>query len=331
MSKRFRVYIGAGLGGQGQPPGRKHSNRGRMSWALILGATGALALAAIAWASPVDIPVSEYELELDAQGDTIFDVAQPPDFYNDVCAAGDLGSAEDDLGFSPSNDVQSDDGSFDVFDGGLILLVEGEIFEDLDQTGDLVGEQLTVGPTKLAGLRVKRVETALPGSPTLRSLIKFKNKSKRKAKKRTVSWESELGSDTYEVVRSTSSRDAILNDRDRWLVFADDEDDPSDALGTLVLYGKGKGVKKTQVLDPIVDQNGCVEHSIKVKVPKKSSRYLLFFTESHNRDEEGFADAVADAAKYNKLKPGGGVLDGLKKSVRKKVLNWDLFEQKKRR
>jgi hypothetical protein len=304
-----------------------------MSSALLLGVGGALALAAIAWATPVDIPISESgDLNLNAQGNTFFDVAQPPDDYNDDCAAGDLGGdAEDDLGYSPANDGESDDGSSDEFDGGLILLVEGEIFEDLDQTGDLVGEQLTVGPTMLAGLRVKRVETGLPGSPTLRSLIKFKNKSKRKAKKRTVSWESDFGADESEVVRETSSGDDVLTDSDRWLVFADSETAPSDAVGTLVLYGKGKGVKKTQVVDPIADQNGCVEHSIRVKVPKKSSRYLLFFTEAHNGDEAGVDEAESDAAKYNTKKPGGGVLDGLKKSVKKKILNWDLVKEKKRK
>jgi hypothetical protein len=297
-----------------------------MSSALLLGAGGALALAAIAWATPVDIPVSESgALNLDAQGNTFFDVAQPPDDYNDDCAAGDLGGdPEDDLGFSPASDGESDDGSSDEFDGGLILLVGGEIFEDLDQTGDLVGEQLTVGPTKLQGLRVKRVETGLQGSPTLRSLIKLKNKNKQNAKKRTVTWESDFGADGSEVVRETSSGDTALSDSDRWLVFADSETSPGDAVGTLVLYGKGKGVKKTKVEDPVADQDGCVRHTIRVKVPKKSSRYLLFFTEAHNGDEAGVDQAESDAAKFNKKKPGDGVLAGLKKSVKKKVLNWDL-------
>jgi hypothetical protein len=307
----------------------KHS-KGRKVWLLAaVAGAGALAVAAVAWAAPVTIPVSDdYVLNLDSAGDTQFDVSQPPDDYNDDCAAGDLGGdEEDDLGFSPADDVTSDDGSSDEFDGGLILLVAGAIFEDTDQSGDLVGEQLTVGPTKLEGLRVKRVETALQGSPTLRSLIKLKNKSKHNAKKRTISWESDLGSDGSEVVERTSSGDAVLTDQDRWLVFSDDT--PSDAVGTLALYGKGKGVAKSRIADPIVDQNGCVEHSIKVKVPKKSSRYLLFFTEAHDGTEDGVDEAISDAAKFNKKKPGGAVLAGVKKSVQKKVLNWDLVKEKK--
>jgi hypothetical protein len=297
-------------------------------------ATAAIALAAVAWGAPVTLPnpdsLTSQPIKLDVAGNAFFDPYQPPDTYNDDCAAGDLGGdTVDDLGFTPASDGESDDGSSDEFDGGLILLVGDTIFEDADATGDLVGEQLTVGPTKLEGLRVKRVETGLQGSPTLRSLIKLKNKSKHKAKKRTLSWESDFGADKDEVVRSTSDGNDVLSDSDRWVVFADSETSPSDAVGTLALYGKGKGVKKTQVVDPIADQNGCVEHSIRVKVPAKSSRYLLFFTEAHNGDEDGVGDAVSDAAKFNTKKPGGGVLAGLKKSVKAKILNWDLVKEKK--
>ena len=288
-------------------------------------AAGALVLAAVAWGAPVTLPGpddSSQPIHLDAEGNAFFDPYQPPDTYNDDCAFGDLpGTDVDDIGFTPASDGASDDGSSDEFDGGLILSVADRIFEDQDQTGDLVGEQLTVGPTKLKGLRVKRIETGLPGSPTLRSLIKLKNKSKQKAKKRTLTWESDLGADGSEVVEDTSSGDAALSDSDRWLVFSDEEP-IGDAVGTLVLYGKGKGVKKTQVADPISDQNGCVKHTIRAKVPEKSSRYLLFFTEAH----DDVAGSSGDADKFDSKKPGGGALDGLKRSVKKKVLNWDLVK-----
>jgi hypothetical protein len=306
---------------------------GRTKLRVLAVGTGAVALsvAAVAWASPVTLPNPDTSpsqpIQLDVEGAGYFDPYQPPDEYNDDCAFGDLGGDEvDDLGFTPASDGQFDNGENDEFDGGLILSIEGTIFEDDDLTGNLVGEQLTVGPTKLKGLRVKRVETGLQGSPTLRSLIKLKNKSKRKTKKRSITWESDLGADQSEVVRATSSGDESLADSDRWLVFADSETSPGDAVGTLVLYGKGKGVKKTTVADGISDQDGCIRHTIRVKVPKKSSRYLLFFTEAHSADEEGVDDAVADAAKFNSKKPGGGVIAGLKKSVKKKVLNWDLVK-----
>jgi hypothetical protein len=302
----------------------KHLKGTKLRLVAVTAGAMALSVAAVAWATPTPIPVSENDvLVLDAEGDAHFDVSQPPDNYNDDCALGDLGGfEEDDLGFSPGNDVTADGGSTDAFDGGLVLAVGSQIFEDSDQTGDLIGEQLTVGPEKLGGLRVKRVETALPGSPTLRSLIKFKNKNKRKAKRRTVSWDSDFGSDAADFVVGSSSGDTALTEADRWVVEGDDDETPVDALPTLVLYGKGKGVKKTRVVDGIADQNGCARFEINVRVPKKSSRYLLFFTEVHDDVEL----ASAEAAKFNKKKPGGGVLDGLKKSVKKKVLNWDLVK-----
>jgi hypothetical protein len=312
----------------------KHLRGTKLRLLAVTAGAMALSLAAVAWASPVTLPNSDtvpfQPIKLDVAGAAFFDPYQPPDIYTDGCALGDgvpdSFVFEDDTGFTPASDGESDDGSDDEFDGGLILSIQGAIFEDADGSGDLVGEQLTVGPTKLKGLRVKRVETGLQGSPTLRSLIKLKNKSKRKAKKRTIMWESDFGADKSEVVRETSSGDSALTDKDRWLVFADDETSPSDAVGTLVLYGKGKGVKKTKVNDPVADQNGCVKHTIRVKVPKKSSRYLLFLTEAHNGDEDGVDQAEDDAAKFNSKKPGDGVLAGLKKSVKKKILSWDLVK-----
>jgi hypothetical protein len=306
----------------------------------LLGAAigaGALALAAVALATPVTLPEpgdTSQPIRLDAAGNAFFDPYQPSgyDAYNDECALGDDPVDEDgtgDVGFTPASEGVSDDGSQDVFDGGLVLAVRDTIFEDSDQTGDLVGEQLTVGPEKLAGLRVKRVETALPGSPTLRSLIKLKNKSKHKAKKRTITWDSDLGADGDEEVWATSSGDESLTDSDRWLVFIEGPDTPGDAPGTLVLYGKGKGVKQTTVADGITDHNGCVRFTVRAKVPAKSSRYLLFFTEVHNESDEGADLAASDAAKFDSKKPGGGVLDGLKKSVKAKVLNWDLVKERK--
>jgi hypothetical protein len=289
---------------------------------------GALALAAVAWAAPVTLPeANDDELVLESVGDAHFDIAQPGN-YNDDCALGDVGDDEDNIGFSSGNDVTSPDGSNDTFDGGLVLAVGNTIFEDSDQSGDLVGEQIKVGPETLAGLRVKRTETALQGSPTLRSLIKLKN-NKKKAVKRELIWDSDLGADDSEVVWASSTGDEVLSNKDRWMVFADSGTSPSDAVGTFALYGKGKGVKKTKVFDPVTDEDSCISFSIDVRVPKKSSRYLLFFTEVHDNGDEGADEAATDATKFNKKKPGGAVLAGVKKSVQRKVLNWDLVKEKK--
>jgi hypothetical protein len=286
----------------------------------------ALALAAVAWATPTPIPVVETgALNLNAQGNAAFDASQPPDAYFEDCALGDLGGDfEDDIGFTPANSVFSDNGDSDTFDGGLVLAVRSRsgttIFEDSDQTGNKVGEQITVGPEKIQGLKVTRVETALQTSPTLRSLIKLRNK-RNKAVKRTLIWDSDLGADGTEVVRASSTNDLVLTNADRWMVFGDDPATLDDPQGTFVLYGKGKGVKKTKVFNPVENADGCISFRITVKVPKRSSRYLLFFTEVH--DNDALAGALADAKRFSRKRPRG-VLGGVKKSVKKKVLNWDL-------
>jgi hypothetical protein len=318
----------------------QHSRRLKLGLLAATVGTSALLFAALALSAPVEIPFyNDDELNLETQGGGHFDVSQPPYAYtsgdggDDMCALGDISDTdEDNLGYTPANDVRSslDGSSSDEFDGGLVLWVGDSVFEDSDLSGDQVGEQLTVGPTKLEGLRVKRVETALQGSPTLRSLIKFKNKSKHQTKKRTITWDSDVGADTTEVVWASSSGDQVLSDSDRWFVFADNDTAPGDAVGTMVLYGKGKGVKKTKITDGVADQNGCLDQTIPVKVPAKSSRYLLFFTETHDASADGADLATSDAAKFNKKKPAGELLAGIKKSVKKKVLNWDLVKEPKK-
>ncbi|HEX6208118.1 MAG TPA: hypothetical protein VF058_07145, partial [Actinomycetota bacterium] len=81
-------------------------------------------------------------------------------------------------GFSPAVDVENDF-SNDVFDGGLLLLVNGKTFGAGIETGNLSGQQLKVGPQRFNRVKVTRIERALQTSPTLRSLIRFKNPTRR--------------------------------------------------------------------------------------------------------------------------------------------------------
>ncbi|HSI79131.1 MAG TPA: hypothetical protein VK919_00630 [Solirubrobacterales bacterium] len=303
-----------------------HHSRGRRLGLLVAAGTAiALGIAAIAWAAPVQIPDSYDTLNLNSVGQTAFDVSQPPDSYNDDCALGDLGGpTSDDVGYTPATDVKSADGDTDTFDGGLVLAVARPgggapvVFEDRDGFANKVGEQVTAGPTKLLGLSVTRTERAFAKTPTLRSLIKLRN-PKRKNVRRKLIWDSDLGADGSEVLVATSTNDLVLTGADRWMIF--DESDGSDPLGTFVLYGKGKGVKRTRVFDPVADADGCISFEITVKVPKRSTRYLLFFTQAHDSDAP--VAAVNNARKFDRRKPKG-VLGGLSKAVKKRIVNWDL-------
>jgi hypothetical protein len=300
----------------------------RSTAVLVVGAV-ALALAGVALAVRVRIPHPdgfEQKLKLQAGGDAYFDVYQPPDDYNSGCALGDFPNGEqNDRGFTPANDGQSDGGAVDAFDGGLVLWVrkgsKRSPFEAPHHRGIKKGSKLTVGPAKLRGLQVTRVEQALQNGPILRSLIKLKNPG-RHALRRTVIWDSDVGADEAERVRATSSHDTTHRDGDRWLVFADAQGEPSDAPGTLVLYGKGARVT-TRVFNPVVDQDSCISFQAKVRVPAHATRYLLFFTEVHNGGDTGLAAAINQAKRYNARSPKG-VLKGIDADVKARILNWDL-------
>lgn len=284
----------------------------------------ALAICATALAAPVTIPdADDSPLELPIRDDGFFDVQQPPNQYNDDCALGDVGGPfQDDVGFTPASDVESPGGDTDTFDGGLVLWVQSQAgrspFEDRNRVGNLNGTQIKVGPTRLRGLRVTRFERTFPSLTTLRSLIKITNPGRR-AKRRTIIWDSDLGADgDEEVAASSTAPDNALTDRDRWLVF--DEDPGSDPLGTLVVRGKGSRVD-TRVRNSVVDADGCISYNVRLRVPPRSTRYLLFFTEAH--DSTDLTEARSDAQRYDERRPAG-VLGGLSDGVKSRVLNWDL-------
>lgn len=228
-------------------------------------------------------------------------------------------------GFSPVTDGAYNAYS-DGFDGGLFLNVGGSIFDDADGNGRLTGQQLTAGPTSMDGLQVTRVERALSTSPTLRSLVRFKNPS-AKAIKTTVTWDSALGSDGGGATRTSSAGPLdSMTVADRWVVSSDDPTAPSDAPVTFVLFGTGKPlvtpgrVVQAPEATPATD-NDCVVVRYKILVPAHTTRYLLFFTELH--DPTNMTTVFNSARKFNKVKVGKPVMVGISNSVASKILNWD--------
>jgi hypothetical protein len=272
---------------------------------LVVAATLAamLLMGSVASAVPID------DVELQGAGPTFWDVtARDP--------TGCLNQKE---GFTPV-----DDGIFagnpDAFDNGLVLFVNGVPFRDPDDQGQLSGEQLTVGPGSAGGLRVVRIERALQGSPTLRSLISFQNRRDTRRVVR-IQWDSGLGSDFQEEVRGTSDGDATLELTDRWLVTSDDPVNASldDPPLVFVLWGQNAGVRTLNFIHPPGD--GCFTISMRIRVPANSKRYLLFFTEMHD-DSNGAA--LSSALKFNNVGPASPLLNGIGPKVRNRIMNWNL-------
>jgi hypothetical protein len=285
-------------------------NHPGMRIALVVVTTATVAIAAVALA--VATPIDDVELEA-AGGDAVFDAEN----YSDDC--GSTGDGE--CYFTPIDDG-SGFGDGDAFDGGLALTVDGQGFVDPDDNGDLTDEQLTVGPVTLAGLKVTRTERGLPGSPTLRTLIKLKN-TKKKVLRRSVSLISDLGSDNETRVLRSSSGDSGFSKADRWIVTTDDPTSPSDPPVTSVFYGKGKPRAKL-VSGSAIQGIDTLAAGFDVRLKRRASGYLLLFTELSDET----ADAIAGTAEFNRRKLNGDLKGDLSKKVQKKILNWDLAKKK---
>ena len=140
----------------------------------VVGAA-ALMLAASAAQAATTVPLDSQEL---TGASATWDVSSPYDY-----GSGGAPCTSSTGGYTPV-----EDGSFagastysDAFDAGLYLNVNGSIFDDADGNGRLSGQQLTAGPTNMSGLQVTRIERALSTSPTLRSLVRFKNGSAKRS------------------------------------------------------------------------------------------------------------------------------------------------------
>ena len=205
-----------------------------------------------------------------------------------------------------------DEGSFtsgitthsDAFDGGLALHVYSKTagyvgFRDGDGQGDHVGESLTVGPRSVVGMRIVETDTGLPGSPTLRALVRVTNPTSKRMT-RLVSICSNLGSDDITGIRASSDGNHKFTAGDRWVVTSDNATTPSDPPVTHVFSGKGTlRVTKTGVCAP-GGSSDCVGQQMRLTLGAHTTRYLLFFAEMHFTN----GDAIVATSKY-KQEPDG--------------------------
>lgn len=281
----------------------------RRKGVLGLATSAALLWAAVAFGAPTAI--DDVVLEA-AAGDAVF-------FPDDDDTVDCLDGAEL---YVPAQEG-SFEGTSDGFDGGLGLFVEGRPFI-AGSEGDLVGEQLTVGRVALGGIQVTRIDRGLPGSPTLRDLVKLKNTT-RKQQTFAVTITSDLGSDSSTGIRASSNGDDVLSRADRWVVTSDSAGDPADPPVTHVFHGKGKRVRSRNVAAVGVAEDDCLIANLNVTLAKHATGYLLFFVELAESNQ----DAIANVARFNRKKLNAGLKAGLRKSVRKQILNWDLAKKKK--
>jgi hypothetical protein len=234
------------------------------------------------------------------------------------------------VGYTPADDGENNFSS-DAFDGGLFLLVNGDAFGNGIEDGTLSGDahQLTVGPQSKSGLSITRRDRALQTSPTLRSLISFRNNSTTN-KTVNIVWDSAMGADEEERTRASSSGDLRHREEDRWIVASDDVDnaDLSDPPILFVFYGKAAPKRVTSVIFAPEDSEpengigeGCVAVRYRITVPARSTRFMLLFTELGLDN----GDAKAQAPKYNRQRLNDKLLVGITDKVKRRIVNWDLI------
>jgi hypothetical protein len=197
------------------------------------------------------------------------------------------------------------------------MIVEGKPFVDDDDTGNQVGEQLTVGPMAVFGVNVLRQDRAI--GRTLRSLIRFTN-TRASARVLHVYFDSDLGSDGAGGIRASSSGDLQVTTVDRWFITSDDAATPGDPVITMVSHGRGSIASPGD--SPVYAAGGmdCMLTHWRVRVPAHAVRYLLTFVEMNPTNES----AVDVSGKWNDRNLNATLLDGIGATARARVVNWDL-------
>lgn len=272
----------------------------------------AATLLAMLMVMAVALPGSARTLDLDDG----FTLVGPGPTYWDF--EDDDSGCETSSGFTPVSDGEFGDQS-DAFDGGLVVAVDGTAFADGDGIAQLSddGRTVRVSGTRVDGIQVSRVETVLSTSPTLRSVIRLRNTGDE-AKRVTVMWDSNLGSDSSEEVRASSSGDTSYNLNDRWAVSSDSSSDPSDPVLTFALFGEGALRQTDEIVNNFGD--GCFTVEYRVRVPAHSKRFLIMFTRMNGTN----ARAIKTATDFDGVEATHVLLDGLAARVTSRTVNWNL-------
>src|SRR3990170_4727007 len=282
-------------------------------------------LAALLVAAPLALAVSFDEgdsLEGGGPGGSLWHT----DYDDYACDSGLSGSTIDDAELDP-DDVTPILNQDDAFDDALQLVVDGSAFDDADDTGDLVtdatGQALTLGPEEMSvgeagALNVTLEYKALASEAKLRTFVTFENPGEGDISA-AIGWDSNLGSDEDTTIAGSSSGDTTFSTADRWLVTFEDLEDTSDVVNTFVLFGPGS--PEVTPSSASIEDDDCVTVDYDITVPAGQTRYLLFFNQMSQTNE----DALADAPSQFDANPASDsdLVSGLDPAALPAVLNWD--------
>ncbi|MEX1254630.1 MAG: Ig-like domain-containing protein [Dehalococcoidia bacterium] len=208
----------------------------------------------------------------------------------------------------------------DAYDNGLILWLDNAIYDPPGTT--VTGSTFEGDPSSMSGLDVTMQYYAAADTATLRAYVTLTNTGDADVNT-TATWTTNVGSDSSTVVTGSSSGDTAFAAADRWVVTADDDEEPSDPVNTHVLFGPGSpAVTSSSVSQTVFNCAGTegVLATFDITVPAGATRALLFFNQLSQTNE----DAATGATAFDTNPAvGSDLLDGLSEQQLGEVLNWD--------
>lgn len=202
------------------------------------------------------------------------------------------------------------------------LWINGRVFTATTVISD--GQSLTAGPMPAGDLLVTLAYSALPSSPTLRTLLSAHNPTAA-ALPITATLAVNFGSDADTTLLATSDGNATADASDRWVISADDAASVTDVVNTTVWLGPGAvRTPPALVIDQVFACPGAGDIAgllaeFQLTVPAGATRRLLFF----QRIDATPGEAQAGAGGFNAAPAAGSDLAaGLSQDQLGEIVNW---------
>lgn len=299
-----------------------HRSPHRRPAVLALGlATAAIGLSAPAYADPAPSADGATLISGSAGVLSEWSVYNTSSIVENSCEGSDPGLSISDATYDVDGDSMGD-----AFDYGLTFWVDGTHLaapESWDVESGALGEETVDRAVTATGIDAGDLDAtveyrAQTGSQTLRTILWLDNPTEETLES-TVTLATNVGADSDNGVRGSSSGDTELTDADRWVVTSDGG--PWDPVNTHVLAGPGdvdaSPTGSSLHTFDCADTDG-VETDFTLTVPAGKTRGLMFFNELSGTHEQ----AVTDAARFGTDLSTTELFAGLSADEAAKLANW---------
>ncbi len=212
-----------------------------------------------------------------------------------------------------SNDIY--DGAFEFF-----VNIEDSVYTESGLV-DTTFNTFTLGEQLINGLYVSKSYYFNTTQPVVRVSFKIRNPSGT-AKSAKIGVFTNLGSDNYTQLDSSSTDGSSLSNSDRWMITTDGSGGTDDPVSTFARFGPGTIASTPKFGSKPEIGNDDYLDTFAVNVPANSYSLILQF----HRMDTTIAAARANTVKLNTVAAlaTAGYLQGMLQSDLGKVVNWDI-------